>query len=84
MNTPEQEFSRIEIYAGNIFGDFQGLELQIPSQILPQFKELVSRALNVWPDCHPALKEFGDILTHGKVLQDNYWAQRTDIKKKKV
>jgi hypothetical protein len=44
------------------------------------FKELVRRALNCWPDAHPSLKEMGDMLDHGKILQD-YYAQRTDLKR---
>lgn len=45
------------------------------------FKEAIQRALNCWPDAHPEMKELGDMLMHGKILQD-YWAQRTDIKGK--
>lgn len=45
------------------------------------FKILVQRALNCWPDAHPELKELGDMLMHGRILQD-YYAHRTDIKKK--
>lgn len=41
------------------------------------FKILVRRALNTWPDAHPDLKELGDMLDHGRVLQD-YQVQRTD------
>lgn len=47
------------------------------------FSEMVRRALNCWPDAHPELKELGDMLMHGKVLQD-YWASRTDIKHNKL
>lgn len=53
----------------------------VSNDLVPAFKQMVRRALNVWPDCHPALKEFGDMLEHGRLLQDNYYAQRTDIKK---
>lgn len=62
--------------------NLHGLDITIPKDLVPQFKQLVSKALNAWPDCHPALKEFGDMLEHGKVLQ-NYYSQRTDIKKPK-
>lgn len=46
------------------------LSLTIQSQLVPQFKDLINRALNCFPDAHPELKELGDILTEGKVLQD--------------
>lgn len=54
----------------------------VDNNLLPQFKKLISKALNAYPDCHPALKEFGDMLEHGKILQD-YYSQRTDIKSPK-
>lgn len=40
-------------------------------------QKLFQRALNTWPDAHPELKELGDKLIHGYVLQD-YYSQRTD------
>lgn len=49
----------------------------VPKEIEIQFKQLINKALNSFPDAHPALKELGDMLTHGKVLQD-YYSQRTD------
>lgn len=57
------------------------IQIYVKPELANQFKQMVRRALNVWPDCHPALKEFGDMLEHGRILQDNYYAQRTDIKK---
>lgn len=50
----------------------------VPNDLIPHFKQMVSRALNVWCDAHPALKEFGDILETGAPRQTNYYAQRTD------
>lgn len=55
------------------------IDISIPSELLPHFKRLISRGLNTYSDAHPALKEFGDILEHGKVQQD-YYSQRSDIK----
>ena len=49
--------------------------IEISKEILPQFVDLINRALNCFPDAHPELKEFGDLLTEGKVLQD-YSSQR--------
>lgn len=54
----------------------------VPLELVDSFTLMVRKALNAWPDAHPALKEFGDILMHGKSLQD-YYSQRTDIKSPK-
>lgn len=45
-------------------------QIYIPAKDLPQFRELVSRAMNTWADAPPELKEFADLLIEGKVLQD--------------
>lgn len=47
-------------------------------EVCAAFKELMRRALNTYCEAHPELKELGDILDHGRILQD-YWASRTDI-----
>lgn len=52
--------------------DCGNLELIIPEELIPAFKQLINRALNTYVNAHPALKEFGDILEHGRVLQDYY------------
>lgn len=44
------------------------------------FKMMVRRALNVWPDAPPEIKEFGDLILEGKVLQD-YVSQAQPMKK---
>jgi hypothetical protein len=49
--------------------------ITIDSNLLEQFKDLINRSLNCFPDAHPELKEFGDLITEGKVLQD-YSSQR--------
>ena len=41
-----------------------------------KFKQLVQRATNLWPDAPPEIKEFADLITSGKILQD-YWRQDT-------
>lgn len=38
------------------------------------FKQLIQRGANLWPDAPPEIKEFADLITNGKVLQD-YRAQ---------
>jgi hypothetical protein len=36
------------------------------------FQELVQRGANLWPDAPPHIKEFADLVTNGKVMQDYY------------
>lgn len=48
-----------------------------------RFIQMLNKALNVWPDAHPELKEFADNMQYGKSQQD-YWAQRTDIKSQRT
>lgn len=47
---------------------------------MENFKIMVRRALNVWPDAPPEIKEFGDRLLEGKLLQD-YQSQNQSMKK---
>lgn len=55
---------------------FDGREIAIDIAIgtsdISAFKEMVARACNVWPDAPAEIKEFHDILLHGKPLQDYY------------
>lgn len=37
---------------------------------LNQFRELLNRALNCWPECPADFKNLSDLLEHGKVLQE--------------
>lgn len=46
--------------------------LDLPRNLLPAFKEMVARGMNVWPDAPAELKEFHDILLHGYPLQNYY------------
>lgn len=57
----------------------QSLTLVVPSEHLEEFKKMIRRAFNCWPDASPDLKEFADRVIHDKPLQD-YWAQ--DFRKK--
>ena len=36
------------------------------------FQELIQRGANLWPDAPPEIKEFADLVTNGKVMQDYY------------
>jgi hypothetical protein len=73
-----QDISAINSEEGQYFEIcIQGVEM------VDAFREMVRRSLNCWPDAHPALKELGDMLEHGRILQD-YYSTRTDKKTKKV
>ncbi len=50
------------------------------AESLKQFKELVQRATNLWPDAHPDIKDFADLVTNEKIFQD-YHSQNTDLRK---
>lgn len=56
-----------------------GYTVVINEASIDKFKELVQRATNLWPDAPPEIKEFADLITNGKVLQ-NYHSQ--DISRK--
>jgi hypothetical protein len=58
----------------------------VPKSSIPAFKQLVRRALNTWDHAPPEIKEFGDMVEHGRVLQD-YYAQdssKAEVKPKSV
>lgn len=59
--------------------NFAELKFSITAESIPGFIDLISRGLNCFPNVHPELKELGDMLTHGKILQD-YYGSRTDTK----
>ena len=44
------------------------------------FQELIQRGANLWVDAPPEIKEFADLVTNGKILQD-YHSQNTDKQK---
>lgn len=56
-----------------------GFTVHIPAKHVAEFKELVFRATNLWPDSSAAIKTFADEVIHGKVLQ-NYEEQYRPIK----
>jgi hypothetical protein len=50
------------------------------AESIDDFKTLVQRATNLWPDATPEIKEFADLVTNGIVFQD-YKGQDTSPKK---
>lgn len=57
-----------------------GVQVTIEVRSVEAFKQLVQRGLNTWDEAPPELKAFGDILIHGRVLQD-YAGQDTSKRK---
>lgn len=47
-----------------------GYLIEVEEDCLEIFAQMVSRALNTWDDAPPDLKQLGDMLSHGHVLQD--------------
>jgi hypothetical protein len=52
-------------------GEIQEFKLSITQESIPQFKELVNRALNCWDRAPKDLKDLGDMLTHGRITQNH-------------
>lgn len=50
------------------------MQVNITGEQIEQFKTLVNRAMNTWDRAPAELKEFADMVTEGKILQD-YSAQ---------
>lgn len=46
------------------------IHFSVTAESLPNFTKLVNRALNCWPNAPAELKQLGDMLTEGKILQD--------------
>ena len=56
-------------------GEIAELKFSVTKESLPRFTRLINNGLNCADQAHPELKELGDMLTHGKVLQDYYSQQ---------
>lgn len=63
----------IHVKHRNFHSDIDGFDedyiITVDGESISQFKELVNRALNCWDDAPKDLKELGDMLSHGKILQ---------------
>lgn len=57
------------------FGEIDNLQIGITQDSLVRFTKLISEGLNCKDQAHPELKELGDMLTHGRILQDYYSQQ---------
>lgn len=53
--------------------------IDVPDALYPAFKDMIQRAVNLWPDAPPEIKHFADVITNGKPMQD-YFVQ-LDFKK---
>jgi hypothetical protein len=47
-----------------------GAHIAITEDSIESFTKMVNRALNTWDEAPKDLKELGDMLVHGKILQD--------------
>jgi hypothetical protein len=45
------------------------IHISVTAESIPNFNQLVNRALNCWDSAPPELKELGDMLTHGHIPQ---------------
>ena len=48
----------------------KALEIKIEEESLGSFKKLIQRGANLWPDAPASIKEFADVITNGRILQD--------------
>jgi len=48
------------------------VHIHIDDENWKSFQELIQRGANLWPDAPPEIKEFADLVTNGKVMQDYY------------
>lgn len=56
------------------------LVIVVSSKSVKDFKQMVHRATNLWPDAPPEIKELADLITVG-YIQQNYHVQDTSKKK---
>lgn len=64
----------IHVWAGT-----RNLTIEVSGNSIERFTALISSALNCKDQAHPELKELGDMLCHGRILQD-YYAQQGMVK----
>lgn len=58
-----------------------GFVVIVDSDSIERFRDLIQRGVNLFPDAHPEIKEFADVITNGHILQD-YYGQDTSPTKK--
>jgi len=52
-------------------GKVAEIHLSVTADSLPNFQQLLHRALNCWDSAPKELKDLGDMVTHGYVTQDH-------------
>lgn len=55
--------------------EIEEIKFSVTKSSLARFTEVINAGLNCKDQAHPELKELGDMLTHGKILQDYYSQQ---------
>lgn len=44
--------------------------IRMNDEFYTDFKQLIQRGANLWPDAPAEIKEFADLITNGEILQD--------------
>lgn len=61
----------VKVHRWNGDGAISSIDIKITEDSLEQFQQLIHRGLNCWEDAPADLKEFGDMLTHGRITQNH-------------
>ena len=61
-------------------GDVMGYTVIIDGKSGKNFRELVQRATNLWPDAPAEIKEFADQITNNGWVMQDYASQDTSLK----
>ena len=56
--------------SSNLIDNGSSIRVYVNAMEEKAFRELVQRGANLWPDAPPSMKQFADLITNGKVLQD--------------
>lgn len=51
--------------------EIQELKISVTQESLPNFFLMIDRALNCWDNAPKEIKDFGDMITHGRITQDH-------------
>lgn len=78
MNSSQSPLSVIQVVSFHVPGAHAAIV--VPDEHKAAFAQLIQRGSNLWPDAPPAIKEFADLVTTGKVLQ-KYEEQNKDQRK---
>lgn len=69
-------------YITSFRGEVEAIDIRVSATSIEEFKELVHRAVNLWPDATPKLKNFADqiiqpeLIPVGKEGLQDYYNQK--------